>query len=116
MQSKQKVTLYIPPELHKKLKIKAALDTDSMSALVEKAIAFYMQYPETVEETEASNHGQTHQVHFCPECEEPVVMRKGELVSLRGESSLIADEISLNVSSKSEDSDESNEEELVSCL
>lgn len=46
MQNKQKVTLYIPPELHRRLKIKAAIDLDSMSSLVEKAIAFYLQYPE----------------------------------------------------------------------
>ena len=115
MQSKQKVTLYIPPELHRKLKIKAALDTDSMSALVEKALAFYMQYPETVEETEAISHGKTHQVHFCPECEEPMVMREGKLVSLQVNSDSVTEEI-FDVGSKSEDSGESNEEELVSCL
>lgn len=115
MQSKQKVTLYIPPELHRKLKIKAALDTESMSALVEKAISFYMQYPEKVEEVESSSHGKTYQINFCPECKEPLVMRKGELTSLNSNDAFIADEISLNVASQSEDSGESSEEELVSC-
>lgn len=116
MQSKQKVTLYIPPELHRKLKIKAALDIESMSALVEKAIAFYMQYPEKVEEVETSSQGKTHQIHFCPECEEPLVIRDGELTSLNNSDALISDEISLNVADQSEDSGESSEEELVSCL
>ena len=116
MQSKQKVTLYIPPELHRKLRIKAALDTKSMSALVEKAITFYMQYPDRVEELESSSHGKTHQVHFCPECEEPLVIRQGELASLNSDDSFVSDEISLNITSQSEDSGESNEEELVSCL
>ena len=116
MQSKQKVTLYIPPELHRKLKIKAALDMDSMSALVEKAIAFYMQYPEAVEEIEASSQGKTHQIHFCPECEEPMVMREGELVSLRRNDNLIKEEIALKVEGKAGESGESSEEELVSCI
>jgi len=116
MQSKQKVTLYIPPELHRKLKVKAAIDVESMSALVEKAISFYMQYPEEVSEIEASVQGKTHQVHFCPECSEAVVVRDGNLVSLSDQSCMIADEISLKVTDKAEDTGESNEEELVSCL
>ncbi len=118
MQSKQKVTLYIPPELHRKLKIKAAVDVESMSALVEKAIAFYMQYPEKVQEIEASAsvQGKTHQVHFCPECDSAVVIRHGEMVSLNSQVGIIAEEISLKVTSEAEGSDELNEEELVSCL
>ncbi|MDJ0591311.1 MAG: hypothetical protein QNJ72_15150 [Pleurocapsa sp. MO_226.B13] len=116
MQSKQKVTLYIPPELHRRLKIKAAVDVESMSALVEKAIAFYMQYPEKVDEIEASVQGKTHQVHFCPECSAAVVMRDGDLVSLSKQGSVVAEEISLKVSDNTKDSGESSEGELVSCL
>lgn len=116
MQSKQKVTLYIPPELHKKLKIKAAVDVESMSALVEKAIAFYMQFPEKVDEIKSSVHGKTHQVHICPECDAPMVMKDGEMLSLRSQNSIIEDEISLEVSSQTESSVKPNEEELVSCL
>ena len=116
MQSKQKVTLYIPPELHKKLKIKAAVDVESMSALVEKAIGFYMRFPEKVDEIESSVHGKTHQVHICPECDTPMVMKDGELLSLRHQNSIIEDDISLGVSSQAESSEKPNEEELVSCL
>ena len=116
MQSKQKVTLYIPPELHRRLKIKAAVDVESMSVLVEKAISFYMQYPEQVEEIEASVRGKTHQVHFCPECSAAVVERNGELVSLGSPGVIVDDEISLKVTDRTEGSGESNEEELVSCL
>lgn len=119
MQSKQKVTLYIPPELHKKLKIKAAVDVESMSALVEKAIAFYMQFPEKVEEIEASVHGKSHQVHLCPECDAPMVMRNGELVSLNERDNLIDDSISLGVSSQTQNAEsleKPNEGELVSCI
>ena len=116
MQSKQKVTLYIPPELHKKLKIKAAVDVESMSALVEKAIAFYMQFPEKVDEIKSSVHGKTHQVHICPECDTPMVMKDGEMLSLRSQNSIIEENISLEVSSQTESPQKPNEEELVSCL
>jgi hypothetical protein len=40
MQNKQKVTLYIPPELHRKLKIKAAVESEPMSSIAERAIVF----------------------------------------------------------------------------
>lgn len=116
MQSKQKVTLYIPPKLHRKLKIKAAVDIESMSTLVEKAISFYMQFPEKVDEIQSSAQGQTHQLHMCPECDSPMVMRNGEMVSLGNRSKVVGDDISLEMSSQVEGSVKPNEEELVSCL
>ncbi len=88
--NKQKITLYIPPELHRKLKIKAAIDVESMSSLVEKAIAFYMQYPEKVEEIEASVHGKPHQVHFCPD--------EGE-----SQSEIVSDEVELRTKPEARD-------------
>ena len=117
MQSKQKVTLYIPPELHRQLKIKAAIDTESMSALVEKAIAFYMKHPDKVEEIEALSHGKTHQVHFCPECDTALIEKEGKIVSLSKQAGVIAEEISLDVRTQVDNSDKSHgEEELVPCL
>ena len=115
MQSKQKITLYIPPELHRKLKIKAAVDAESMSALVEKAIAFYMQFPEKVEEIKSSVHGKTHQVHLCPECDSPMVMREGEMVSLSSIGNEVEDSIALGVTGSAGEI-RPNEEELVSCI
>lgn len=100
MQEKQKVTLYIPPGLHRQLKVKAAVDVESMSAIVEKAIAFYLKYPEIIEETEATLHGKTHQVHICPECEAAMVMRDGGLVSLSNQPSVIAEEFPVEVGSE----------------
>lgn len=116
MQSKQKITLYIPPELHRKLKIKAAVDAESMSALVEKAVSFYMQFPEKVDEIKSSVHGRTHQIHMCPECDSPVVMRNGEMVSLTNRTNVVEDSIPLEVTNQAEESQKPNEEELVSCL
>ena len=112
MQSKQKITLYIPPELHRRLKIKAAVDIESMSTLVEKAIAFYMQYPEQVDEIQSSAHGKTHQIHLCPDCESPMVMRDGEMVSLNSSPSIIKDNIPLEVG-QTEGTEKPNEEVLV---
>ena len=113
MQSKQKITLYIPPELHRRLKIKAAVDVESMSALVEKAIAFYMQFPEQVDEIQSSVHGETHQIHLCPDCESPMVVRNGEMVSLSSSPGIIEDDIPASVATKAEGSGKPNEEVLV---
>jgi hypothetical protein len=92
MQDKQKVTLYLPPELHRQLKVRAALDSENMSAIAQKAIVFYLRHSEVVEEVEAGTHGQTHQVYNCPECEHPVVLRDGEMVALGKQPSILLDE------------------------
>ncbi len=114
MQSKHKVTLYLPPELHRKLKIRAAIDIESMSSLVEKAIAFYLQYPEKVEEVEASAAGKTYQVHICPECDNAMTMRDGIMVSLKEQPNVIAEELPLEVRGVKA-SDKAQGEELVPC-
>jgi len=45
----QKVILYLPPEVHKQLKIRSAIDQEAMSSLAEQAISFYLSNPETIE-------------------------------------------------------------------
>ncbi|WP_404789925.1 hypothetical protein [Altericista sp. CCNU0014] len=92
MQDKQKVTLYLPPELHRELKIKAAVETEPMSAIAERALTFYIQHPEVVEEVEASVLGATHQVYNCPECASSVILRSSELISLKHQQSLLSDD------------------------
>ncbi|MCG9893650.1 MAG: hypothetical protein MH252_21580 [Thermosynechococcaceae cyanobacterium MS004] len=92
MQDKQKVTLYLPPELHRELKIKAAVEADPMSAIAERAIAFYLHHSEVVDEVEASAHGSVHQVYSCPECATSVVLRSNALIPLNYQSVLIDDE------------------------
>jgi plasmid stability protein len=112
MQDKQKVTLYLPPELHRQLKIRAALDSENMSALAQKALVFYLQHPEVVEEVEAAR-GQAHRVYNCPECASPVALRDGEMVSLGNQPSILEEEPSLT---KVADRLESQKEEkLVTC-
>lgn len=116
MQDKQKVTLYIPPVLHRQLKIKAALDAESMSALVEKAVVFFLEHPEMVEEGEAS-HGSVHQVHICPECESALVMREGQMVALKNQPSVVTDELppELQEQVQVQTSRHSQGEQLVPC-
>jgi len=115
MQEKQKVTLYLPPHLHRQLKVKAAIDVDSMSALVEKAVNFYLKHPETVEEVEAS-YGKTHQIHVCPECDSPMLMRDGEMVSLKDQPTIFEEEFPLiGDGVELEEDSQDPQEELIPC-
>ena len=117
MQDKQKVTLYLSPELHRKLKIRAAVDAESMSTLVERAVVFYLAHPEVVDEVEAA-YGQTHQVYNCPECASSVVVRDGELLSLQNQPTVL-DENDKELAAQSTQKVGSNPnqpgEELVPC-
>jgi hypothetical protein len=116
MQDKQKVTLYIQPELHRKLKIRAAVDSEPMSSIAERAILFYLENPEVVDE--AGTYGQTHRVYSCPECTSSVVMREGELVSLKDQPKILADQdIPVERSPESEEKSKAQpgEQELVPC-
>ena len=83
MQNKQKVTLYIPSEIHKRLKIRAATDEESMSFIVEKAVDFYLQHPPKVEESENINSGKIYQVHFCPECKAAISIKDKQILPLK---------------------------------
>lgn len=91
MQAKQKVTLYLSPELHRRLKIRAAIDSEPMSELAERAIVFYLTHPEVIDEIEAT-YGQNHKVYACPECTTSVVIRNEEMVSLSSQSGVITQE------------------------
>ncbi|MBM0742454.1 hypothetical protein JOY44_12645 [Phormidium sp. CLA17] len=80
-EDKQKVTLYLPPELHRQLKVKAAVDVETMTDIAQRAIAFYLSNPEVVEHHDGF-YGQAHRVYGCPECSSHIVLRDGEMVSL----------------------------------
>jgi hypothetical protein len=91
MQDKQKVTLYLPPELHRQLKIQSAVSSEAMSALAERALSFYLTHSEVVEQYEG-NHGQTHRIYNCPSCTSPAVLKDGELIALGRQSGVIVDD------------------------
>jgi len=97
MQDKQKVTLYLPPGIHRQLRIRSAIDVESMSAIVEKAIDFYLKHPDKVEAEDAATFGRTHQVHICPECDAALVMRDGQMVSLKDQPSVLTDDFPLEI-------------------
>ncbi len=92
MQDKQKVTLYLPPGLHRQIKIRAAVDSESMSTIVERALGFYLHHSEVVNEVEA-DYGKSHQVYKCPECTHPVILRDGEMVTLGNQPGVLAEEL-----------------------
>ncbi|WP_017655888.1 hypothetical protein [Fortiea contorta] len=114
-QTRQKVTLYLSPELHKRLKIRAAIDSEPMSELAERALSFYLANSELVEELEASTYGRTHRVYSCPNCESSLILRNGELVGL-GDQPGIIDQDHISVDEREEnEAHPKGEEELVPC-
>ena len=82
----------------------------------ERAIAFYLKYPEKIEETESAAYGKAHQVHVCPECDAAVVLREGQMVSLKDQPSVVTEDFPLDVrESVSAQSGLQREEELILC-
>ncbi|ABB56448.1 conserved hypothetical protein [Synechococcus elongatus PCC 7942 = FACHB-805] len=113
MQDKQKVTFYLPPDLHRQLKIRAAVDLEPMSAIAEKALQFYLEHSEVVEEA-ANAHGSTFRVYHCPDCTSPVVLKHGELASLRHQPNVLQDDANLTVE-PTPTTATTSDEELVPC-
>ena len=110
MQDKHKVTLYLPPELHRQLKIRSAVDLEPMSTLAERAIVFYLTHSDVVDEVEAS-HGQVHKVYSCPDCATSLVLREGEMMPLGGQPGVLVEEAPAMQNSP----DQRGEGELVPC-
>lgn len=118
MQDKQKVTLYLPPDLHRRLKVRAAVDSEPMSAIAERAIVFYLNYPEAVEEVTEAVHGRVHRIYDCPACSSSVVLREGELVSLGPQPGVLPENEGVPVEQVRQvhsAPDQEGEEELVPC-
>ena len=113
MQAKQKVTFYLTPEIHRRLKIRSAIDSEPMSELAEKAIGFYLTHPVMVEEVETI-HGRTHQLYACPECATTVVVKDGEIVAIGSQSGVLTEE-QLTVAQVTPGA-AAGQEELVPCL
>ena len=91
LKSKQKVTLYLSPELHKRLKVRSAIDSQPMSDLAERALGFYLANSELVQEVESSIE-RTHRVYSCPNSESSLVLRDGELLTLANQPGVIGSE------------------------
>jgi hypothetical protein len=91
-ESKQKVTFYLTPEVHHSLKVRAAIESEAMSALAERALQFYLAHAEIVEGVL----GSSHQVHHCPACAHPFVIRTGQVESLPQAAQAVLEEEDLN--------------------
>ena len=79
MKDKNKVTLYIPPELHRQLKIQSAVDSEPMSTIAERALALYLEHSETLHHLDQ---GHAYQIHSCPKCNADFVLRNGEAIAV----------------------------------
>ena len=112
MQAKQKVTFYLTPEIHRRLKIRSAIDSEPMSELAEKAIGFYLTHPEMVEEVETI-HGRIHQLYACPECATTVVVKDGEMVAIGSQSGVLNEQLTV---AQVTPGAAAGQEELVPCL
>lgn len=116
MQDKHKVTLYLPPELHRQLKIRSAVELEPMSAIAERALVFYLEHSDVVDEVESA-HGHSHQIYTCPECASSLVVRQGEMASVGEQPTvLVEDGASSPVSMSEQHSDSDQENELVPLL
>ena len=92
MQDKHKVTLYLPPELHRQLKIRSAVELEAMSAIAERAIIFYLEHSDVVDELDI--HGQSHRVYSCPQCSSSLVLRQGEILPVGDEPGILMEDCS----------------------
>ena len=81
-QKATKVTLYLPPDLHRQLKIRSAVEGEAMSSIAKRAIDFYLAHGDVVAESLESSFGQSHRIHSCPSCASSMVLREGELVEV----------------------------------
>ncbi|WP_017299884.1 hypothetical protein [Nodosilinea nodulosa] len=81
-QKATKVTLYLPPDLHRQLKIRSAVEGEAMSSIAKRAIDFYLAHSDVVAESLETSFGQSYRLHSCPSCSSSVVLREGELVEV----------------------------------
>jgi hypothetical protein len=120
MSDKQKVTLYLPPDVHRNLKIKAATGGESMSGLVEQAVVFYLNHSEVVEEIQEQKQGETYRLYECPQCESALIMEDGELTPItKAQPSVKTEELATEQVSQqvkaADHSDSQDQEQLVPC-
>ena len=114
-EDKQKVTLYLPQDLHRQLKIKAAVDSDTMTEIAQRAIVFYLSHPDLVDQY-GEGYGHSHRVYNCPECSTSLVLREGEMMSLQDNSGVLLDDALAVEAPKPLGVDSQSESELIPCL
>jgi len=114
-QKASKVTLYLPPDMHRQLKIRSAVEGEAMSALAQRAIDFYLAHSDVVEGIDSA-YGQTHRIHNCPSCASAVMFKQGDLVEvseMAGAGS--ADHSTLTIRDVIPADESADEEKLIVC-
>ncbi|MEO1397107.1 MAG: hypothetical protein AAFV90_29875 [Cyanobacteria bacterium J06634_5] len=114
--AKQKVTLYLPDDLHRQFKIRSAVDGETMSLMAQRAIEFYLEHADVVEDLSIA-YGQAHRIHSCPKCAAPVALH-GDGLSLVSDHAKQPLQVLENLEPIPELSSESKRlggEELVKC-
>lgn len=116
MPDKQKVTLYLSDELHRQFKIRSAIDGETMSAMAQRAIEFYLVNAEMVENA-GDIHGKAHQIHSCPQCAAAVALRGDGLVLVHDHGEHVVDGLVglSTIPSLEQDSRSPDEGELITC-
>ena len=112
-----KVTLYLPSETHRQLKIHSAIEGEAMSSIAQRAIDFYLSKSDLVINGLQDSKGQTHRIYDCPCCTAPLVLKDTALVEVVKLSSC-SDSPTLTESAMSGmaiDSNQLGEGELVVC-
>jgi hypothetical protein len=115
-QKSAKVTLYLPHDLHRQLKIRSAVEGEAMSSIAKRAIDFYLANPGVVEDSSAFGH--THVIYNCPSCSTSVVLHQGELVEVSRVSCSDVDDTlvgTAEMASMTVSSGQKDEGELVVC-
>lgn len=112
-----KVTLYLPSDLHRQLKIRSAVEGEAMSFLAQQAISFYLTHSELVAEHSEGRMGRTHRIYDCPSCATSLVLKGQELmeVSKVSSQSLRSSLHSNDIPDLILDSSQRDEGELVVC-
>lgn len=119
-QKATKVTLYLPTDLHRQLKIRSAVEGEAMSSIAKRALDFYLAHGDELADALESSLGQTHRIHNCPSCESSLVFREGELVEVAqvvgpASAGVVVPDVVVASSSSREESGSREEGELVVC-
>ncbi|MGD1898572.1 MAG: hypothetical protein ACFB16_16650 [Phormidesmis sp.] len=127
MPDKQKVTLYLSDALHRRFKIRSAVDGETMSSMAQRALEFYLSNAELVENA-SETHGQSHRIHSCPSCSAAVTLNGDKLALIRehanhAEQELVGldcipslrQDVACQLSDDSDESKRPDEGELITC-
>jgi len=84
-----------------------------MSALAEKALQFYLTHSDVVEEH--SGHGNAYRTYSCPSCSDAVVVKEGELMSVKDVADASSSDLNVEMPGVVSEGSRPEEGQLVHC-